>query len=66
MNCHREPYSVSRKSLAELPPISVNVAGWPYDVELFKKVTTGKRMCAAGLDLDFGPALSTRQSGDKT
>jgi hypothetical protein len=31
----------------------MNVTFWPYDVGSDKKVTTGKRMCAAGLDLDF-------------
>jgi hypothetical protein len=35
-------------------PDQLSVTFWPYDVGSDKKVTTGKRMCAAGLDLDFG------------
>jgi hypothetical protein len=34
-------------------PDQLSVTFWPYDVGSDKKVTTGKRMCAAGLDLDF-------------
>jgi hypothetical protein len=32
-------------------PDQLSVTFWPYDVGSDKKVTTGKRMCAAGLDL---------------
>jgi hypothetical protein len=52
-------------NLAVLLPISLSVAFWPYDVGSDKKVTIGKRMRAAGLDLDFGLHLSTRRSGEQ-
>jgi hypothetical protein len=39
VNCHREPCPGLRKSLSPVAPISVNVAGWPYDVRSNKKVT---------------------------
>jgi hypothetical protein len=35
-------------------PDQLSVTFWPYDVGSDKKVTTEERMCAAGLDLDFG------------
>jgi hypothetical protein len=63
VNCHREPCPV-RGSLSQVAPISVNVAGWPYDVESVKKVTyASKRKIRATASLRF-PAPSLTQPNE--
>ena len=41
-NCHTAILPLDWRTLAALVSVSLNVAGWPYDVQLNKKVT-----CAA-------------------
>jgi hypothetical protein len=65
VNCHREPCPV-RGSLSQVAPISVNVAGWPYDVESVKKVTyASKRKIRATTSFRF-PAPTLTQPNETT